>query len=70
MAHYTENGLKYWTEEEVNFLSDPKNLTTKELNEEAAEMFVVRETNFLIDCMIEGKDPIEELNRRGGYDNV
>lgn len=51
-------------------MSDPKNLTTKELHEEAAEMFVVKETNFLIDCMVEGKDPIEELNRIGGYDNV
>ena len=62
----TKDGRKYWTKKEAEFLSDPKNLTTKELHKEAHDLAVTQNLNYVIECILCGTDPVtgEKYNNK------
>lgn len=58
MQKILEDGRKCWSEEEIAFLSDPKNLSTPGLHEAARGLAVAQETNFLIGCILNDVSPV------------
>ena len=71
--NYTADGRKYWTKEEVDFLTDPKSKLTKEQNKELRELHITKDLNYLLDCIMNDTDPItgkkiseEELENNWG----